>query len=290
MNNPTFVKLGQAWREIDREIHIMGAFFRPAIKLEAMFTESKSRLFDAFAWVSSLSKFASFLMTIAIGSAGFAIDPNCVAKVDWTTLPSTYSHDGMGNPVKQYAQGIQPVSNESPDFQRSGFRHTRSTLQAGDSSDNFHIVERWGSPVQPYGEWRYPYRPYSVPYGAWGPQSPLVNAPQSNSWNAQFPGFQPGLGGGGNIGQPDMGPMGPMGGIRGMQSGIQPGFPQGSIPQGNWQGNSWPQGFNHNGFGNNGFGVGPNNALRPDQDDYYAPALDQPPVSDRDFFFVPNRP
>ncbi len=244
-----------------------------------MVTESKFRLCEAFAKIPSLSKFASFLMTIAIGATGFAIDPNCVAKVDWTTLPSTYTHDVMGNRVKQHAQGIQPVSNESPDFQRSGFRHTRSTLQAGNSSDNFHVVERWGAPVQPYGEWRYPYRPYAVPYGAWGPQAPLVNAPQNNSWNANFPGFQPGHGGGGNMGPLDMGGMG------GGMGGMRPGFHPGSIPQGNWQGNPWQQGFQ-----NNGFGVGPNNALRPDQDDYYAPAPEQPHVSDRDFFFVPHRP
>ena len=245
-----------------------------------MFTESKSCLFEAFVRVPSLCKYASIMMTIATGSTGFAIDPNCVAKADWTMLPSTYTHDAMGNRVKQYAQGIEPVSNESPDFQRSGFRHTRSSLQAGNSSDNFHIVERWGGSVQPYGEWRYPYRPYSVPYGAWGPQSPLINAPQNNSWNANFPGFQQGQGGG-NMGPPNMGGMGFMGGTGG---GGQGAFP-GGHPQGNWQGNPWQNGFN-----NPGFGVGPNNALRPDQDDYYAPAPEPPPVSDRDFFFLPNRP
>ncbi len=243
-----------------------------------MFTESKNSLFEVLDWGPFLVKHASVMITIALGSTGLAIDPNCIAKVDWTMLPSTYTHDAMGNRVKQYAQGVEPVSNESPDFQRSGFRHTRSSLQAGNSSDNFHIVERWGGPVQPYGEWRYPYRPYSVPYGAWGPQSPLVNAPQNNSWNANFPGFQPGQGSG-NMWQPNMGGMG---------GGWQEGQP-GGHPHGNWNGNGngnpWQNGFN-----NFEFGVGPNNALRPDQDDFYAPAPEPPPVSDRDFFFLPNRP
>ena len=51
---------------------------------------------------------------------------------------------------------------------RSGYRHYRSTIQAGGSADNLHIVEEWGRPVRPYGEWRFPYRPYSVPYSQWG--------------------------------------------------------------------------------------------------------------------------
>jgi hypothetical protein len=244
-----------------------------------MFTEPSFRPYEALRKRFSSSKFASIFMTIAISSTGFAIDPNCVAKVDWTTLPSTYTHDVLGNRVKQYAQGVEPVANDSPDFQRSGFRHTRSSLQAGNSSDNFHVVERWGGPVQPYGEWRYPYRPYSVPYGAWGPQSPLVNAPQNNSWNANFHGgnpWQAGAGNGLNPGMPNPG---------GMPYGMHPGSHPGMPPHGNWQGQPWQQGFNPFGFG-----VGPNNALRPDQDDYYAPAPETPPVSDRDFFFVPNRP
>ncbi|MEZ6090097.1 MAG: hypothetical protein R3C05_19135 [Pirellulaceae bacterium] len=41
-------------------------------------------------------------------------------------------------------------------------------MQYGQAADNYHSVERWGEPVRPYGEWRFPVRPYSTPYGAWG--------------------------------------------------------------------------------------------------------------------------
>jgi hypothetical protein len=256
-----------------------------------MFTEFTFGLVTKLNRVAYLASMASAMFTIAASSNGYAIDPNCVAKVDWTMLPSTFTHDVMGNRVNQYAQGIQPVSNERADFERSGFRHSRSTLQAGNSSDNFHVVERWGPPVQPYGEWRYPFRPFAVPYGAWGPQSPLVNAPQNNSWNFGNPGFHPGHPGhqgNGNMGVPPSGPAG-MQGMGGFPGGgwVPPGGggPSGQWPGNSWPGHAWPQGNN-----NFGFGVGPSNALRPDQDDYYAPAPEPPPVSDRDFFFVPRRP
>jgi hypothetical protein len=53
---------------------------------------------------------------------------------------------------------------------QSGYWHTRSSIQAGGSADHLHVVEEWGRPVRPYGEWRFPYRPFSVPYPLWGPQ------------------------------------------------------------------------------------------------------------------------
>lgn len=191
---------------------------------------------------------ASILISIPVGTSTWALDPNCVSRADWTTLPSTYTHDARGNRVDQYADGIAPIANDRADYQRSGFRHTRSTLQAGNSVDNLHIVDKWGGNVQPYGEWRYPYRPYSVPYEAWGPQSPRVNVQQGNPW----------------------GTNGYSGAFPGQPGGVWPGYPG-------------VQGAN-----GNGFGVGPNNALRPDQDDYYPAAPEPPPVSDRDFFFVPR--
>ena len=187
---------------------------------------------------------APLWMAVAFGTSLQAIDPTCAARVDWTTLPSTFTHDVSGNRVDQYAEGIQPTTNEASDRQRSGYRHTRSTLQAGSSVDNFHIVDRWGGPVQPYGEWRYPYRPYSVPYGAWGPQNPQVSVQQSGAWGYGYSGF-----------------------------------PQGYVGPGS---------FSTQGFQGNGFSVGPNNALRPEQDDYYPAAPEQQPASDRDFFFVPR--
>jgi hypothetical protein len=176
--------------------------------------------------------------------------PSCAPKIasaqppDWTTHASTYTHDRDGRRVDQYAVHVEPYAIERLDYNQSGFRHTRSTLQAGTSVDNFHVVERWGGPVQPYGEWRYPYRPFASPYGAWGPQPPVVNA----------------------------------------QGGV--GLP------GSW---GLPFGYGAGGFGvgpqwSNGFGVGPNNALRPEQDDYYAPAPEPAQQSDRDFFYPSRRP
>ncbi len=89
---------------------------------------------------------------------------------DWIVAPSYYTHDPMsGQRVSQYTPVGPFYSYARPDFVRSGFRHTRSSIQAGNSADHMHIVEEWGRPVRPYGEWRFPFRPYSVPYGLWGP-------------------------------------------------------------------------------------------------------------------------
>ncbi len=41
----------------------------------------------------------------------------------------------------------KPLAQRDPTFQRSGYRHYRSTLQGGNSADNMHIVEQWGAPV-----------------------------------------------------------------------------------------------------------------------------------------------
>ena len=89
---------------------------------------------------------------------------------DWITAPSYYTHDPQtGERTQQYTPigpfYVQPRS----DYLRSGYRHTRSSIQAGESVDQLHVVEQWGAPVRPYDEWRFPYRPYSVPYPLWGP-------------------------------------------------------------------------------------------------------------------------
>ena len=92
---------------------------------------------------------------------------------DWMTWSSSYTHSPQtGQRIDQYAAGEQPISPYRQDFTRSGYRHFRSTLQAGQSADNMHIVEQWGQPVIPYEQWRFPFRPYAVPYDAWGPQAP----------------------------------------------------------------------------------------------------------------------
>jgi hypothetical protein len=244
---------------------------------------------------------ASWLLAFAsvgLGQPACAVrlpDPKPVA--DWTFFASTYTHDGEGRRVDQHSQGVEPVIYERPDYQRSGFRHTRSTVQAGTSVDTFHVVDRWGPAVQPYGEWRYPYRPFAVPYGAWGPPTPYVNAQQSNFWpgGAWYPGAA-------HPGHPGDGPAASaaaMGAMEGMGEGAGGGggFPGGGFPGGGFPGGGFPGGGFPGGYGlpyyppawSNGFGVGPNNVLRPEQDDYYPPAPEPPPVSDRDFFFVPRQ-
>jgi hypothetical protein len=93
------------------------------------------------------------------------------AAGDWITAPSYYTHDPMsGERVTQYSPIGPFYTYPQESFTRSGYRNSRSSLQVGTSADHYHTTEQWGKPIQPYGEWRFPYRPYSVPYDAWGPQ------------------------------------------------------------------------------------------------------------------------
>lgn len=88
---------------------------------------------------------------------------------DWLTAPSYYTHDpATGLRTSQYATPPPAVVPQAANFQSSGYTHLRSSIQVGQSADNYHRVEKWGPPVRPYGEWRFPYRPYSVPYSEWG--------------------------------------------------------------------------------------------------------------------------
>ena len=88
-------------------------------------------------------------------------------QTDWLTLPSTYSHDATGQRVTQF-QPIEAPRAPQQELRTSGYTHTRSSINYGQSSDNYHRVERWGDPVRPYGEWRFPYRPFGTPYPNWG--------------------------------------------------------------------------------------------------------------------------
>lgn len=117
------------------------------------------------------------------------------SAADWITAPSYFSHDPQtGQRVTQYTPVGPAYRYERPDFQQSGFRHTRSSLQMGRSIDHLHIVEEWGNPVRPYGEWRYPYRPYSVPYAEWGaPFAGLGGGGWGGGW-IPGPGWGPGPG------------------------------------------------------------------------------------------------
>jgi hypothetical protein len=106
-----------------------------------------------------------------------------LAGDDWMTWRSTYTHDHYGQRVDQHSPHADPIVPQRADFQRSGYRNYRSTLQTGNSADNMHVVEQWGAPVEPYEQWRFPFRPFGVPYDAWGPQAPY------GIFNGNFGGF-----------------------------------------------------------------------------------------------------
>ena len=129
---------------------------------------------------------------------------------DWLTAPSYYTHDWTnGHRVTQYAPVGPFYYPQRADYSKSGYRHYRSTLDLGNSSDAMHVVEQWGAPIVPYEQWRFPYRPYSVPYGAWGPPYGGLGGgtggyPYSGG-GFGFPGpFFPPFGGGPGIGFPSL--------------------------------------------------------------------------------------
>ena len=139
--------------------------------------------------------------------------------MDWLTMPSTYSHNPVsGTRVAQYAPVNAPTAPIASNFRTSGYTHTRSSLAFGQSADNYHRVEQWGDPVRPYGEWRFPYRPFSTPYPNWGaPYAGLNLGFGGAGFGGQgfggqgfggqgfggVPGYQPGLPRGGAIGRPN---------------------------------------------------------------------------------------
>lgn len=171
---------------------------------------------------------------------GVTCRTNSASAGDWTTWRSTYTHDPYtGQRVDQYAPVQNPPAPDTSEVSRSGYRNYRSTLQGAFSADNMHIVSEWGKPVLPYEQWRFPFRPYAVPYGAWGPQPPLVQGGGSigfpgGGWLGGYPGFPgqgfPGQGFPGQVGPqpqplPGNGPFPPvMPGYPGVP-GAYPGYP-----------------------------------------------------------------
>ena len=112
--------------------------------------------------IATLNLAVVFLTVIALSPLAEA--------ADWLTMPSRYSHNPTtGQRVTQYTKIQAPSVPQPSNFRTSGYTHTRSSLNYGQSADNYHRVEQWGDPVRPYGEWRFPYRPYSTPYPNWGP-------------------------------------------------------------------------------------------------------------------------
>ena len=198
-----------------------------------------------------------------------------LAAADWATTPSYYTHDlKSGERVTQYAPVGPYYYYQRPDYLKSGYRHNRSTLDLGNSSDNLHIVETWGAPIVPYEQWRFPFRPYSVPYDAWGPPYGGLGGgtggyPYSGGNGANiYGGFFPPYGGGafGGFGGP---------------AAIGPGFGGGGPGFGGPGGG----GFGGGGFGGGNFGPPAVNYAQPWLDGHY-PSYD---FNDRSDYWRPYR-
>lgn len=167
----------------------------------------------------------------------------CACAGDWMTWPSTYTHDPVtGHRIEQYAAPVEPLAPNAGNLVRSGYRHYRSTIQAGQSADNLHLVTEWGRPVMPYEHWRFPYRPYGVPYQGWGPPTPSVYS----NFNA---GYGPAYGGQGR----------PHGGSPGGPGGSMGGGAAGSAAQANpaLSGGAWDSSGNGPAAYGGGYGPGP---------------------------------
>ncbi len=218
-------------------------------------------------WRSAVAVLACVAMQ-SIASAG-----------DWMTLPSTYTHSATsGERVNQYAPVQAPPINDQSRLITSGYTNFRSTIQFGQSADNYHRVNQWGPPVRPYGEWEFPFRPYSVPYAAWG-------APFAGLNIGGFPGS--GYPGGGYPGGGYPGGGYPGGGYPG---GGYPGggYPGGGYPGGGYPGGGFPGGIP--GQPNEPYPATLNGAYpAPPWYGGYQPDYPiQQPLNDRQFYYTPS--
>ena len=152
-------------------------------------------------------------IVLATGFAVFVAAADARA-IDWLTAPSTFTHDpASGERVSQYSPIGPFYIYPRADYVRSGYRQKRSTIQVGSSADHLHLVEEWGRPVRPYGEWRFPYRPYSVPYDLWGPPfGGLGNSGFGFGYGYGRGPYPTPYGGHGGGGYPGAGPYDPYGG------------------------------------------------------------------------------
>jgi hypothetical protein len=133
------------------------------LKIERAISDPLRRLRVA----ANRSALAALITVIAVWASS-------ARAADWVTAPSYFTHDPQtGQRCAQFAP-VPPVF--ASNYQRSVYHHTRSALQVGDSIDIYHQVDEYGKPVRPYDEWRFPYRPYSVPYQLWGPPYAGLNS------------------------------------------------------------------------------------------------------------------
>jgi len=211
--------------------------------------------------------------------------PSCVGAADWLAIPSTFSHSpATGERIRQYSQVEAPPIVDQSRRVSSGYTHLRSTIQFGQSADNYHRVDEWGPPVRPYGEWRFPYRPYSAPYSEWGAPFAGLNL------GFGFPGvgFPGGNQHGGNQHGGNQHGGNQHGG--GHSGGGYPGtgFPGGGSQQGGYPGTGYPDG-GIPGQPQEPYPANPNSPypVPPWFDGFYPDYPVQQPLNDREFFRSP---
>lgn len=133
---------------------------------------------DNLDWLS-MKRHLAFAITLAVSSLAGA----AAAQTSWIFRPSYYSHDPGGyTRVEQFATHAPAYAPSDPTYRQSAYRQNRTSIRAGDSADNMHVVETWGAgeSIRPYGEWLYPFRAGATPYGPWGnPQGPWTTPHQS---------------------------------------------------------------------------------------------------------------
>jgi len=111
-------------------------------------------------------------LALAIAAAAIGlVTARCARAESWIFLRSSFTHDpATGDRVAQFAPKKASYARTDATYVQSAYRHQRSTIRAGSSTDHTHIVETWGAGdrIRPYGEWQRPYREGATPYGPWG--------------------------------------------------------------------------------------------------------------------------
>lgn len=156
----------------------------------------------------------AFAMTVAC----FLFPIGASNAADWIAAPSFYTHSPKtGGRIDQYQPTPLVAAPIEDPNSRGVYRHFRSSIRLPGYVDHLHVVDRSGFDVRPYGEWLYPFRPYSVPYGLWGPQLPAVVGNGGWGWGGGWgnnvgPGpWAPGTPGGPGSGWNPWNPGGPGG-------------------------------------------------------------------------------
>lgn len=234
-------------------------------------------------------RYATILIVLVTSSlaSNDSASNNSAMGADWLTARSFYTHDpATGQRTHQFSEPPPAIVKQAASFQTSGFSHYRSTLQYGQSADNYHRVEQWGPPVRPYGEWRFPYRPYSAPYDQWGAPFAGLNL----GFGGGFVGPRGGLGGGLGGGYPDPRYGNPGNGVAGDWQNNGPNSQPGGR-FGNDRDGRFPQFPVYPPYPSEPYPSGPGfqYPVPPYADGYYPDYSARPRLDDRDFYRKPTQ-